>query len=293
MTKFIEHFQMRGYRFIALNDLPAFLESSDSGPVMILTFDDGYRDNLDFAFPICEAAGIPMAVYVTSGLIDRTFDPWWHSLQSLIMGRECVFTGEPSDGDGLRTTTQDEKERAYQLIYKKVRDAEATRQQTLEQIWRSNDLNGPPENCDLVMTWDELRQLNESPLVTIGAHTVNHPRLIRCGDDVIKRELVESNIRINEELGFTPIHLAYPFGSENDIPVGISDIANTVGYETAVTTIPRNLEKGDKGLLFTLPRKFISDAINDLNDQEWRIGGMSVLFDSNRRERLKSVSGFK
>lgn len=94
LERIIKYFQALGYCFIGMDGMASFLESPSKDRVMALTFDAGYKDNLDFALPICESAGVPMAVYVTTNFIDRTIDPWWYSLQSLILERDYIFTGD-------------------------------------------------------------------------------------------------------------------------------------------------------------------------------------------------------
>lgn len=292
-SRYVEHFQSLGYRFISIEELPGFLKSSDSGPVMVLTFDDGYKDNLDHALPICEHLGVPMAVYVTTGLIDGTVDPWWYSLQSWIMKSDFVLTGNGGEMEKIETGSNEEKEKAYQWIYQKIREAGAGGLDVVEQIWQANHLHGAPDNDDLMMTWNDLRTLNDSPLVTIGAHTVTHPRLIWCEHSEIKSEISESKNRLQEELAGEIVHMAYPNGSENDIPRGISDIVSAAGYETAMAGFPRNIEPGDEELLYTLPRKGVSDLAANLIEVECAITGVSNLLDSRFRERLRAVKGFK
>ena len=293
LEEIIKHFQALGYCFISMDEMADFLESSSKDRVMAITFDDGYKDNLDFALPICESAGVPMAVYVATNFIDRIIAPWWYSLQSLILERDHIFTGNPGKFEGLRANTQKEKEEAYLWIYKKINEAGIEGRDMLEQVSKANGLSSAPSCDDLMMTWDELRALNDSPLVTIGGHTVSHPRLIWCDDRELKPEIIDSKARLEEELDCNVAHLSYPHGSENDIPVGISDSATEAGYQTAVTTIPRNLCKGDERLLWTLPRKNVSGENENLFELECSIKGLNLILNRRLRQRLKAVTSFQ
>ena len=293
LEKLIKHFQALGYCFITMDDMADFLNSSSKDRVMALTFDDGYRDNLDFALPICESAGVPMTVYITTGLIDRSVDPWWYSLQSLILERDYIFTDDLGEREGLKAITQKEKEEAYLWIYKKIRKAGKEGGEVAERVWKANGLSGVPSCGDLMMTWNEVRSLNDSPLVTVGAHTVSHPRLIWCDNREIESEIIDSKARLEEKLDCKVRHLAYPHGSEKDIPEGISNLATEAGYETAVTTIPRNLRNGDERLYWTLPRKNVSGDNENLFDLECSVSGLNVLLNRRLRQRIKAVAGFQ
>ncbi len=56
-------------------------------PRVVVTFDDGYRDNLNVALPIAEEKGIPIAVFVTSGMLGDTRGFWWDRLGALLRAR--------------------------------------------------------------------------------------------------------------------------------------------------------------------------------------------------------------
>jgi peptidoglycan/xylan/chitin deacetylase (PgdA/CDA1 family) len=79
------------------------------------------------------------------------------------------------------------------------------------------------------MGWDELRGLGERG-VEVGSHTVSHPHLPRLTDEELARELVDSRIRLEDELGRRCALLAYPFGDEDR---RVQEAARRAGYEAA------------------------------------------------------------
>lgn len=62
------------------------------------------------------------------------------------------------------------------------------------------------------MTWDQLREVAADPLITIGLHTHSHPNLLKLSDEDIAKEITLSSDRLSAELGFSPVHFAYPMG---------------------------------------------------------------------------------
>ncbi|MGB5419008.1 polysaccharide deacetylase family protein, partial [Algibacter sp.] len=106
----------------------------------------------------------------------------------------------------------------------------------------------------LGMTWDEIRKLNSDPLVTIGAHTVNHFNLSKLPDDVLKAEILESKIELEKQLGQPVKHFAYPYGKFQHASVREFECADSIGFNTATTTNMSNLFMENGDMLCSLPR---------------------------------------
>jgi peptidoglycan/xylan/chitin deacetylase (PgdA/CDA1 family) len=104
------------------------------------------------------------------------------------------------------------------------------------------------------MHWHELSELAADPLVTIGAHTVNHPRLRTAREAVARHEMAESASRIEAVLGIRPAHFAYPFGDPTSAGPREFALARELGFKTAVTTRPGVLFPEHREHLTALPR---------------------------------------
>jgi peptidoglycan/xylan/chitin deacetylase (PgdA/CDA1 family) len=88
------------------------------------------------------------------------------------------------------------------------------------------------------MSWDELKDFADDPLVTIGAHTITHCNLAKQSEEVAASELSTSRARIEAALQRQALHLAYPYGDR--IAAGPREfaLAKAAGFKTAVTTRP-------------------------------------------------------
>ncbi len=105
---------------------------------------------------------------------------------------------------------------------------------------------------ELCMGWDELKRLAADPLVTIGAHTVSHPRLAKLPEAEAETEMRRSQEIIGEKLGQMPTSFAYPIGDPTSAGEREFGLARKIGFDTAVTTRPGVLEPGADPLC--LPR---------------------------------------
>ena len=97
------------------------------------------------------------------------------------------------------------------------------------------------------MNWQEIAELAADPLVTIGAHTVNHPMLAKLPRDAVRSEMDMSRSVIEAALGVRPAHLSYPVGDPTSAGPREFGIAAELGFKTAVTTRP--------GVLFAAHRR--------------------------------------
>ena len=108
------------------------------------------------------------------------------------------------------------------------------------------------------MTWNEIADLAKDPLVTIGAHTVNHVILAKSSDAVARSEMKMSRAVLQAALGKAPAHFSYPIGDASAAGAREFRLAAEVGYKTAVTTRPGVLFAEHADHLAALPRLSIN-----------------------------------
>jgi peptidoglycan/xylan/chitin deacetylase (PgdA/CDA1 family) len=109
--------------------------------------------------------------------------------------------------------------------------------------------------CDeLCMSWSELAQLANDPLVTFGAHTVSHPMLAKLEKGTVRAEMDLSRSVIEAALAVRPQHLSYPFGDRSSAGAREFEVAAELGFKTAVTTRPGVLFAAHRDHLMALPR---------------------------------------
>ncbi|HUD10865.1 MAG TPA: polysaccharide deacetylase family protein [Candidatus Saccharimonadia bacterium] len=98
----------------------------------------------------------------------------------------------------------------------------------------------PKGGCgDAYLTWDQVRQLDKSGLITIGGHTIDHENLASLSTADQQYEIDASKTGIEQEIGHTIDDFAYPYGAYNDTTI---QLVQAAGYRTAVTTLPSNYQ---------------------------------------------------
>jgi len=228
-------------------------------PRIVVTFDDGYVDNLTNAMPIAEAKGIPITVFVTSGLLGGDKGFWWDRLGTLLRGR-------PSGIHEIRLPANEGTVRIGLGSSKAGEEFESVRQQLLPlpvaeihhvldaaaEEWGTSAAP-PPDARSL--TPSELGQLARSEVVTIGAHTLDHVRLAGLPTHDQLETISSSKEELEQLSGQAISHFAYPFGGRDSFDDSSVDAVRSAGFETACTTIPGNaMLTSDQ---YRLPRRMV------------------------------------
>lgn len=245
-----------GYEIVSLDEArDRILSGKNARRFACLTFDDGYRDNYEIAHPICAEFGIPMTVYVTTGLIDGTADMWWYGLEALINRNQSIrFSHRGHEREHVCGSSA-EKSHAYWQMVNLFRTATAQEKAALTEHFKDRyGVDFAAISRGQAMTWEMVWELSRRDGVEIGAHTVTHPGLSTLGLEAARDE-IERSRRILEERITRPVsHFAYPFGDPETVGEREFDLCRELGFATATTTRTGNLTSSHKDSLHNLPR---------------------------------------
>lgn len=239
------------YRCVALEEAVSLLGSDRCLPPysVVVTFDDGFRNNLRYAVPILRQCGIPATIFVTTGHVENGTRLLWTERVGRLLGRAAVPQTVTLAGDrkpltlSFRTAAEREQARRLALTWLKglpsgQRD-EAIR--ALEHQVRPDDSNpdgaaAPDVDRYTFLNWTDTRELARGD-VTIGSHTVEHPILSSLDDESRKREVVESKRQIEQQLGRPCTLFSYPNGTADDFDDRDKANLRKAGYVAALTQI--------------------------------------------------------
>ena len=242
---------------VSLDEMHRRMTEKDfSRRFVCLTFDDGYRDTLQWAYPILKEALVPFAVYVPTSFPDRLGELWWLVLEAVVARNDRI--GITIDGRDRKfdCRTVAEKRTLYDQLYwwLRGRSTEVEMRSIIRNLAAFYRVDIAAFCKDLCMTWPELAQLAADPLVTVGAHTVNHPMLAKLSKDAARSEIDLSRSVIEAALSVRPQHLSYPFGDRLSAAAREFEIAAELGFKTAVTTRPGVLFPAHADRMTALPR---------------------------------------
>jgi peptidoglycan/xylan/chitin deacetylase (PgdA/CDA1 family) len=256
-TRVIEDLRRSGLDLISLDEMHRRLSEGDfSRRFVCLTFDDGYRDTLQVAYPILKAEGAPFAVYVATSFPDRLGELWWVALEAVIARNNRIGLSIDGRNRTFDCATVAEKRALYNELYwwLRARPTEAGLRETIRNLAACYCVDIAAFCRELCMGWEDLAQLAADPLVTIGAHTVNHPILAKLPQKTARSEMDLSRSVIEAALAKRPAHLSFPVGDPTSAGPREFAIAAELGFKTAVTTRPGMLFGGHRNHLTALPR---------------------------------------
>lgn len=228
------------------------LESLRKGRVpdnaVVLTFDDGYKDNHDVILPLLEEHRLPAAIFLSAGLLDGAGEFWFNRLIECVYHTDRPEWKEGVPGEGFPLRTDREKASAIQALAVRLKDMpEPEKQAALDRLEAAlcpqRDKSRP---LLPMLSWEGARRLAASPWVTVGAHSLTHPILTRIPPEEAEREILGSLALIREKTGTEPRHFAYPNGRRVDYNDRIRNIVSGAGFLSSCSTEPGgNAPDGD------------------------------------------------
>jgi peptidoglycan/xylan/chitin deacetylase (PgdA/CDA1 family) len=221
-----------------------------------ITFDDGYRDTLEHAYPILKAASMPFAVYVPTGFPDRLGELWWLVLEAVVAKNDRIGLVIDGKNHTFECRTLAEKRALYEELYWWVRrqPTDTGMRSVVRELAARYHVDVAAFCKDLCMTWPEIAELATDPLVTIGAHTVNHVMLAKLPEKSARAEMDLSRSVIEAALGIRPEHFSYPYGDAGSAGPREFRLGAELGFKTGVTTQPSVIFRSHARALNALPR---------------------------------------
>ncbi len=203
------------YRILTLNEAVEVIhgEKELEGNSILLTFDDGYRDNYDAAFPVLRENKVSGTFFLATGFVGTGRIPWWDTVAYIVKNskrsRITIEYPEPMTFE-LSPPARANSIRQILRQYKRPETIDSdTFLRGLEEACDYSRPNGGAERC--FMNWDETREMQRAGM-SFGAHTDTHQILSKLPYERQVEELQNSRAIMERELETTIDTLAYPVG---------------------------------------------------------------------------------
>ncbi len=229
----------KNFDIVSLDDLLLHLKSKSNEFKIAITFDDGYSDNLDYAYPILEKLKAPATIYVITKFINNKVIPWWIKLDHFIKNNPKIF------GD---------KKKIFEF-YKN--DILLRNQLTVDKkILSIIGKNNKTEYNKIFLDQKEIQYLSKQKFITIGSHSHSHYNFSKLTQEQTFSEFKTSKSILERIIKKRILHFSYPYGGHENINLKFNNFLKKLGYLSAVTTIRKKLNQQDP---FQLPRVFINN----------------------------------
>jgi peptidoglycan/xylan/chitin deacetylase (PgdA/CDA1 family) len=199
-----------------------------------LTFDDGYRDNLDLAAPLLERLGLPATFFLVPAMLSGRVGAWWETLAWAVAGTSR--TEIPWRAGTVALDTEPRRRGWFDEVAEQLKGTDrAARERTVARLVATLDPAGEPPRR-LFLDWDGARGLVRRGFA-IGSHSEFHAILSRETAVEQRRDLVASRQELRRELDVPVELLAYPNGRRCDFDDDTVAAARHAGYAFALTTM--------------------------------------------------------
>ena len=221
-------------------------------PLAAITFDDGYRDNYEYAAPILAETGLAATFFVIAGLVGTDQTTWYDRLARAFAKCRATRAIDTQIGELTGLAFSSESSSAHSLVARAKRLAPEDRLRLIECV--ESAAGGPVKAADdCIMDWTQLAELDRAGN-EIGSHTCMHEILTRLDDDRLRFELCESRRKLQERLGRPVRAFCYPNGDMDD---RVARATAEAGYDCAVIVDGGTNASGQNP--YRLKRWFVSE----------------------------------
>lgn len=248
----------RRFTPVSMDDVLQFLKDEKTLPprAIVVSFDDGYKDNAEMAAPVLNRLGIPGAFYVLVDSVDRAKAPWYCRLRHMFFTSRSRKWRDPATGAVRELLDSPARDEAFlKLCDVCAKSSALKREELMRDAEISLDPDPFPAESKLMMNWEDVRGLRKSGHI-VGSHTMTHPNVAHVSLDDARRELGDSKRKLETELGEPVLHFSYPhptlYPQWNQTTVRVTE---EVGYSAAVTTTSGVVRANAHPL--TLPRTYV------------------------------------
>jgi peptidoglycan/xylan/chitin deacetylase (PgdA/CDA1 family) len=281
----VSHVIRRGYEVVSLDELYNRIQArSFAQPMVVFTFDDGYRDNGTIASKVFERYRVPWSLYLTTGFPDRTCHYWWGALERALLDRETFDLEMPNLRRKFGISSLAAKRAAYRTINRVGLEDGARLSSYLAERY---NVDGPALLAEAALSWADVKGLISGGLLELGGHTVSHPALTQLETDDARREIAGCRSRIREMTGIEVSHFAHPYGA-----AAARDYAlvRQEGFKTATGTLSCNLFPPPEGVFQVLPRIRLDGRDEKLSQLDAHLSGLTGLSAPRTRHPLSQHS---
>lgn len=244
----------QNFNVISINDIN---KNFNLKKKIVITFDDGYFDNFENAFPILQKYNCPAIIYIVTSFLDNKNYPWWLKIWRIIEANEHIFY----DQKKIDITNKSSKINTYNFFCEKIAMMKNSEQNSFFNIINKDLNNNRIDKINEFLSTDDIINLSKSEFIEIGCHTHYHQNLKILSDEELYDEISKSKLILEQTLDKEINHFSIPFGTTDRFSERSLELLKKFNFKTIVTTENGNFRNNK---ILRIPRIGIGN--NDLND---------------------------
>jgi len=241
----------KNYNVIGLGQALEYASSASNklDNSIVITFDDAYADNYEYAYPILKQHGLAATVFVSTSFIGGKSAFWWDMLADLLEGTQKETVNFSFLGKDYRFKLDKEKQRAFYAIAHLFKRSAPEEQETLTGILRGAFALHEKTALSCCLSWEQMREMSNHN-ITFGSHTHSHISLSSVQNGQLQEELIKSKEILESNIKQSVTAFAYPFGEHDDFNKKSIGLVAQAGYRCALTMLQGPVYRGDDAFTF-------------------------------------------
>ena len=229
------------YNVISLEKFIEYHKKKISPPKnsVVITFDDGYRDNYEHVYPILKKYRLPAAVFIATDAVEKNELFWWDRV-AYIVNKTKIDYFEIKELGKYSLGNKCEKLKAIKAISLRLKNMDETKKNYLiEKLICTLKVKIPDmeKNKRLLLSWNEIREMSKDGIL-FGSHTASHPILTNISIADAGKEIKKSKSLLEKNISKKINFFSYPNGYYSDFNDEIKKIIKNNGFKCALTYIP-------------------------------------------------------
>ncbi len=222
----------------------------------LITFDDGYADNYDIAFPILKSLHLSACFFISTRIVGTNQLPWWDVVACCFKRSKVASFNSPfGDFDLPYQCDRSAHKASSNRFLAQMKAAAWPQALRFLEILKAETGVDPSEYVEFApfITWDQAREMASGGM-ELGGHTRSHPVLGRVNDrGVLKDEIGGCYEDMGRELGKNPLAFSYPEGYEFAMSEAADTAIAKAGFKLSFSYLHHFAPKNPNNL-FRLPR---------------------------------------
>lgn len=213
---------------VTLGDALRLAAAGEKGPLVVVTFDDGYRDNHTHAWPVLKEYKIPATIFLVADHVGSEMLVWQHRLYYLKDTKGPEWVAQAAGARDFSGAMQSFRGRG---------DLEP-RDALIDEFWKKAGCDAAMENRlakNLYLDWEQVRAMSAGG-IEFGSHSRTHPCLSSVQGETLRNEVAGSKADLQQKLGKPVDTFCYTYGDEKAINTEVVEAVRKAGYLGACTT---------------------------------------------------------
>lgn len=242
-------FYKSNFDVISIEELESLSKSTTkfNQKFAIISFDDGYIDNYELAYPILKSYQTPAIFFIATDFIDKEVLPWWDEIAFLVKHSEQKTIQLPGWDKALTISSLNACDAIKNVLHAIKADASKTMDEKIFSLKLALgiDKNFVTPHENLFVNWVMLREMKNNGM-SIGSQSCSHHIMSHLSKSEQRTEAYNSRQRIIHEIGEDISSFAYPVGGKGAFTLETEKILSETGYGFGFSFIPGiNRQLGD------------------------------------------------